>query len=322
MKLLGFISFLIITLCNGVALSQQKTLTIFRGSKLTELEKELQNKDDTVKCLQFHFFSDDISKLLMKYEKENIELIIISTPSLNKIPDFIFSYKNLKSLLIMESRISEVPSTIVNLKKLEEISISSNQDVDITNLKYLDNLKNVSMSICKLTKFPNTLLELKKLENLDFVFKKNSINLDDWFTNLDKIITLNTLTLSDLKYIEISKDSIFKNSHLQELVMYRCNSASIYKILKLDVFSNIISLSLINCGLKKLPEIISDFKSLETLDFSKNKINKIQNSILLNCKIKKIVAIDTKIKDTKMRVCEHQEFILKSIPFESRPHWL
>lgn len=317
MKHLGLILILTISIFNNRAFSQQKMLTIFEYSKLDEIEKELQNKKDTIKRISFHFISDSIINLLMKYEKKHIELITFLEPNLMKIPDFVFLYKNLKYLYISDSRISEVPREINNFKYLEEIAIFSDRDIDILNLDSLGNLKDVSMSIYKLSKLSSVLEKLKKLENLDFVFMEDNQNLNKLFVNIAKIITLKKLTLSGLNNLKTIQDSTRENYYLKELNLVNCSPSSVNEILKLNFFININSLSITNCDLKEIPEQINNFKLLEKLNCSENKIKKISNSILFNCRIKKIIAIDTKIKKNKSKFCEDQEIILKSDLYSS-----
>ncbi len=325
MKHFFYIIFLTFNILNNSAYSQDikgKMITITANTKLNELEKELQNKKDTIRSISFHFLSDSIVNLLMNFENKHIELVTFLEVNLNKIPNFIFTYTNLKYLYISDSEISEIPIEIIKLKLLEEISVFSNKDIDISNLVVLENLKAVYMPIYKLTNFPNSLTKLKKLENLDFIFMEDNKTISDWFLSINNIQTLKTLKLAGLNYLKINQDTTFQNYNLTKLSLLNCTNESVNEILKMNLCINIKILVIKSCNLKKLPEQINNLKLLELLDFSDNKIKKIPTTILLNCNIKKIVAVNTKIKkSTVIKNCKNQELIIKKPPLEVRPHF-
>ncbi len=86
------------------------------------------NKRDSIIKYPVSYYSYKIN------ENETVSTIIISKSKLKKIPELIFSLKDLKFLVLSYNEIEEVPMEISNLSKLQYLNLSNN------NIKKLPNI--------------------------------------------------------------------------------------------------------------------------------------------------------------------------------------
>ncbi|MGZ5491587.1 MAG: hypothetical protein ACXWE6_12735 [Nitrososphaeraceae archaeon] len=280
---------------NFKCLSQEKILFINGTTKISDIDNELKNKVDIVNQISFDYLSDSIIACLSNNNLNNIETVIFHEVVLNKIPDFLFSCKKMKSLYILNADFVFLPKEISELKLLEEIYISSINAIDVSNLKSSKNLKKLKFPYTKFSVFPYFISELEKVEYLEISIFNTKQNASEWLNLIKKINNLNSLSIIGLKFKIKFEDDTFK-LNLRELNFIDCNFTGLSSILKINCFKNIKLLSITNSNLRKVPEEIINYELINEIDLSGNRLRKVPDYLLVNCNIKKYTSITTVLR--------------------------
>ncbi len=67
---------------------------------------------------------------------EMVKAVIITACKLTKIPELIYSFKNLETLFLLNNEIKEISSAIINLKKLRYLNLSNNKLEQLPEVLY------------------------------------------------------------------------------------------------------------------------------------------------------------------------------------------
>jgi len=150
-----------------------------------------------------------------------------------KVPDFVFSLKNLRTLELTNVENTEILEKIDNLKNLESLTLkedgltSIDKIVNLKNLEYLnlfgneittisnkiDNLKNLKyldLSYGKFKKLPETLSNLKNLESLN-LYHSELTEIPEFLNDLPKLRYIDFVDCEN-----ITKGKTLTNDSLEE----------------------------------------------------------------------------------------------------------
>ena len=156
-------------------------------------------------------------------------------------------------MYLFDYQLTELPKEIGNLTNLTELNIGCNELTKLPKeIGNLTNLTNLNLSLNKLTELP------KEIGNL---------------TNL------NVLDLSENELTELPKEIWMLKNLSRIQIDFRGN---------LNVFLNLKNLNLKNLNLTEIPSFITQFKNLEILDISYNKLTKLNPAIAESIMLKKI----------------------------------
>lgn len=161
----------------------------------------------------------------------NLIELDISQNNLDKVPDVIFSLKNLKRLKICDNEIKELSASIENLQKLETLNLSRNE----------------------LTALPSTLCKLGKLRQL--YVNDNYLNFDGIPSGIGKLGALEIFSASN-NQLEMIPEGLCRCGSLKKL-----NLSSNQLITLPDAIYLLSDLDLLD--LKNNPELVMPAKPIE-----------------------------------------------------------
>lgn len=141
----------------------------------------------------------------------NLEKLELYQTEYDAIPDYVYSM-NLKSLRMFNNKVTEVDDRLGQMKMLEELSLRSNNVVDVEPIKDLSNLQNLDIANNSIRGLPEDIGGMKSLVDLDAA--TNSIRtLPDSISELSKLKSLN-VSSNRLKRLP---ESITKLKNLKNL---------------------------------------------------------------------------------------------------------
>ena len=170
---------------------------------------------------------------------ENSTVIDLSDRDLNKIPDEIFTYKNLQKLILRNNKIRSIPKEISQLKRLKMIDLSNNRiDVLYAPIFSLTNLETLYLNQNHIKSIPTQVGQLKKLRRIS-ISGNRLTSLPKEFINLTNLEFLNIsfnpfnhfpleiLTLKKLGNLRIANIN-FKTFPTEKIINELVNLKSIY----------------------------------------------------------------------------------------------
>jgi len=249
---------------------------------------------EIVSC-DFKLVPTKISRL-KKLEKLNL-----SQNNLEKIPTELVKLPNLKSLNVFKNQGLIVDEKIFELEKLEVLNLGfTNVKKIVDNISNFSHLKNLDLSGTNIEQIPMALFSLKKLEKLslesnqikeipDDIEKLKALQTVDLrFNNIDKIskkifdLNLSELLLENNPFLSIKE---LQNTNVEDMLnrLFQFHDNEFKKI------------DLSNLGIDYIPTL-SQFKDIEILDLSNNKIKDISNDIFELFKLKELNLSSNSIK--------------------------
>jgi len=152
----------------------------------------------------------------------NASKIDLTNNNLDRIPDIIFSCKNLQKLILRNNRIKNIPKEIVSLKRLRVIDLSNNRiDVLYAKLFSLINLETLYLNQNNLKSIPAQIRQLKKLRKLSLSGNK----LKSLPTEMTELSNLEFLNISFNPFDEFPSE-ILKLKYLKSLRIANINFKS------------------------------------------------------------------------------------------------
>ncbi len=256
--------------------------------KLSSLPLYLKNNSN----IRYLYLDDNNINVLPDWidTLTNLRLLSLSHNKILTIPIQISNLTDLEELLMRDCRLSEIPNEIFNIKSLKKLSIYGNIITFISqDLKKLKSLEILEIGNNNLTELPEEIGELKNLKEL-------RIDYNPLLSIPSKLYSLPQLTqisFGNYFFEEIPKfefpDSIVKLKiklsskckNFNDLVQFKNfreleinGNLPNYK-LDLSPIPRLTKLSIIDCGLRKVPGFLISLKSLTHLDLSNNLIHEI-----------------------------------------------
>jgi internalin A len=180
-------------------------------------------------------------ELIFQADEQQLTKLDISGKGLSKIPEAIYSLKNLASLNIGQNlltslpndlfqiatlsqldisanRITHIPSDIQNLPILEVLQLAANPIIELPEeISQLKKLKILNLVSCKFNEFPEQLVNISSLEILQLgnntnypIYYSSDLSVERSGNNISKI-PKSIRKLKELKYLDL------RGNHLREL---------------------------------------------------------------------------------------------------------
>eukprot|EP01080_Neovahlkampfia_damariscottae_P001608 gene1608-12733_t len=217
--------------------------------------------------------------------KISLEKLNLSFNKIDKIDKQLESNKKLKQLNLSYNNLREVSFDFSSFEFLEELNLSGNfmENIDENVLKNSKNLKTLILDFCELNEIPKLIEQIKSLENL--YFRINKLNELNFVHEYLKVLDLRDNNLTKLSN-EIKK---FKNLKVLNLDFNKL------KELPDELPGELIEFTCSNNEIETDINCLNNLKSLEKLNLSNNKIQKI-NLLKLKESLKNLNLSSNKFK--------------------------
>jgi internalin A len=197
---------------------------------------------------------------------DRIEVLTLNVSKLNKFPDLILEFKNIKYIDIQWTSIGLLPKAINNLKSLKIFKLP-----------------------LFLKKLPSSIYNLDNLEALDLY--STDLNIKQLPKTITNLIKLRKLTLPES--LEILPESIGDLKSLEILELFQTEVTELPE--SIGSLKNLEILDLSITGVKELPETIGKLGNLKELYLNRTKVKAIPEAIG-NLKNLKILKLPEKLK--------------------------
>ncbi len=225
-------------------------------SNITSLNK--------LKKLRLSSYSNKSPKIVIHddfKQLESLKEISLNIKSLNKIPEKLFTPKNLEQVAIWSSAIEDLPSSLFLLPNIQQIFIYDSKLTYIpTEIRLLNNLEHFSIQNSKIEVLPDEIGELEKLKSLSL--GGNLIKIIP--KSIRNLTNLQSLDLSENKLTSIPKEALY-SSKLRNFTIQDNPLTEMPEILDIGIFE-----------LKKYFKLSTNFR----LDVPVNLITAIQQYLL------------------------------------------
>ncbi len=260
-----------------------ETLSSFKKSD--QLEKITLNHLPQLKSINIDFFN--------KKHLEKIDFRMLGNKEVSfPFPNSLTNCTALETILIGAVNFPEIPETFSQLAKVKTLSFFSMKiktlpDQVFQNMSELEVLR---LRYCNLEKIPKSISDLKNLKRLDLANLQPVSSLDINFEKLSKLKNLHIERCNDLINIDesLSLNSSVENLNLnglQELKILpslgveneKLRSVELRALPKIESLlerftsiRNLVQLSIVETGLKRLPDDFGNLKMLNNLTISGN----------------------------------------------------
>ena len=234
-------------------------------------------------------------------ELTKLESLNLSRNNIKRLPNQLSKLQNLTGLNLFKNQDLIVNEKIFELEKLEVLNLGlTNVENIVDNISNFSHLKNLDLSGTNIEQIPMALFSLNKLEKLslesnqikeipdDIENLKALQTVDLRFNNIDKIskkifdLNLSELLLENNPFLSIKE---LQNTNVEDMLnrLFQFHDNEFKKI------------DLSNLGIDYIPTL-SQFKYIEILDLSNNKIQDISNDIFELLKLKELNLSSNNIK--------------------------
>lgn len=190
-----------------------------------------------------------------------ISKLDLSNKGLEKVPDEILGFKNLKKLNLSNNKIRQLPQNIKKLKRLESIDLSNNQLTSIfSNICKLPKLKTLILNNNQIKKIPSQINLLTDLKVLSIANNKLTI-LPEEISCLKNLELLN-ISGNDFKYFP---DSILSLEKLKQIWINNNNFKHFPAKQLINELSNLKSIYCYSLSVSKYDELDPIYKKLSEI---------------------------------------------------------
>lgn len=217
-----------------------------------------------------------LEDLISNSRPDTVKYIDLSFSNLQKVPEEVFKFRNLKELDLSNNMIKVVPAELWNLDSLQKLSLSRNHlgNRDF-NFKRNKKLASLNIQFNQISRFPKKIHKLKGLN--DLLMGNNDLT-EFSKQRIRSIKNLKSLNLYNA-YLDFVPKRLVRCKNLMEIDLYHNNLKSMPSNYK--KFKKLSSLAISYNDFWQLPDF-SQYHSLSRLFAHHNKIDKVPNDLPSN----------------------------------------
>jgi Leucine-rich repeat (LRR) protein len=191
--------------------------------------------------------------------------------------------------------LEELPEILNRMFLLEKINLKDCIKFEyLPEVSSLNNLKYINLSNTAISQLPKNLYKNIELKELDL----SSSNISSICDDLMNSNSIETIDLTDCRYLEYLPENIFELKSLKNLKLTSCRKIE-YLPMDLVKSQTLTSLYIGYCpNISNINDIVKNLENIEVLDIS-------------NTKIKKIIFEHNKLKKLRVLYLENSEYIDK-----------